>query len=283
MKRTKRAGSVSEYMAEVMRIRLDWKQKTRRGFDWQPWFRGESDSGWPTALQPRLYRSDEKIGKLLYDEQEMRLDFRRCGPQLSGDAQPKDAWEWYFVMQHYGAPTRLLDWSDGAFVALYFAVRNCTRRKKKVDAAVYMLDPWWLNAQAFKALPVRKKDRPAGVALPGWDEAKAYLSDDEFDSRRLGPRIPLAIDPSHVSRRLAAQRSRFTIFGREKDGLKSLGDDKKARLVCVPVTNASLRGIQSELKIGGISESTVYPDLEGFGRELNSAWQRRRLRDARAK
>jgi len=38
--------------------------------------------------------------------------------------RPENKWEWYFLMQHYGAPTRLLDWSDGALVlvALYFAL-----------------------------------------------------------------------------------------------------------------------------------------------------------------
>lgn len=274
MKRAKRIGSVSEYMAEVLRVRDDWKKKAKRGFDWQPWFRGESKGEIPTALQPKLYRSKAKVGRLLYDEQEMRLDFRRCGMQLVTEWQPENKWEWYFVMQHYGAPTRLLDWSDGALVALYFAVRNCAGQRK--DAAVYMLDPWWLNERVFKTLPIRRKDRPTGVALADWDEAEAYLP-DEFESNHLGPGMPLAIDPGHVSRRLAAQRSRFTIFGREKDGLKELGADKNASVMCIPVRAASFHDIQRELKIGGISESTIFPDLEGFGRELNGAWEWRRL------
>ena len=276
MKRTKRIGSVSEYMAVVMRVRRDWKKRADRGFDWQPWFRGESSCEAPTSLQPRLYRSKAKISRLLYDEQEMRLDFRRCGQQLSAETRPKDKWEWYFVMQHYGAPTRLLDWSDGALVALYFAVRRGANRRK--DAAVYMLDPWWLNEQGFKTLPVRRKDRPSGVALPDWDEAKAYLPEDELESTHLGPRMPLAIDPHHVSRRFAAQRSRFTVFGRDINGLKDLASEKGARVVCIPVKAASFHDILRELKTGGISESTIFPDLEGFGRELNLAWEWRRMR-----
>jgi hypothetical protein len=226
MQSRKRIASVGEYMEEVSRVRQDWKKKSRWGFDWQPWFRGESQGKEPTALQPKLYRSKARIGKLLYDEQEMRLDFKRCGMPFITEWRPENKWEWYFLMQHYGAPTRLLDWSDGALVALYFAVKG--RAGKKEEAAVYMLDPWWLNKLIFKTLPVRKKDRPSGVALADWDEAGGYLP-DELESAHLGPLMPLAIDPGHVSRRVAAQRSRFTIFGREKDGLKELGADKGAR------------------------------------------------------
>jgi hypothetical protein len=44
-------------------------------------------------------------------------------PSLS-DERPRNSWDWYLLMQHSGAPTRLLDWTEGALIALYFAVRN---------------------------------------------------------------------------------------------------------------------------------------------------------------
>ena len=40
------------------------------------------------------------------------------GSALIAERPPRNAWEWYSVLQHYRAPTRLLDWSDSAFVAL---------------------------------------------------------------------------------------------------------------------------------------------------------------------
>ena len=104
-------------------------------------------------------------------------------------------------MQHYGAPTRLLDCSDNPLVALYFAVANNTG---KHDAAVWTIDPSWLNHKLGKKI--------VGVMLPDWEEADLYLRDLEqaFDG---GPEatvdLPAAIDPPHVDRRLAAQSSRF--------------------------------------------------------------------------
>ena len=78
--------------------------------------------------------------------EEMRVEFRRRGAQLITERQPVDKWEWYFLMQHHQAPTRLLDWSDAALVGLYFAVSpRCKGDEQSADAVVYMLDPWWLN------------------------------------------------------------------------------------------------------------------------------------------
>jgi hypothetical protein len=56
-------------------------------------------------------------------------------------------WDEYFLMQHYGLPTRFLDWSESALVALYFAVGAEPRRHEPSDAAVWMLDPWWFTSE----------------------------------------------------------------------------------------------------------------------------------------
>ena len=32
--------------------------------------------------------------------------------------------EWYSLMQHYGAPTRFLDWTYSFFVAIFFAIEE---------------------------------------------------------------------------------------------------------------------------------------------------------------
>jgi hypothetical protein len=238
-----------------------------------PWFRGEENADWPTALRPKLYRTKHKLKEVLRQEQDLRLEFKRQGSQLAGEGKPADHWERYFLMEHYGVPTRLLDWSDGALVALYFALRP-TRGSH--DAAVYMLDPWWLNKLVYRELPIAKEDRPVGTALPDWDEAKPYLSEDEFENEYIGPRFPLAIDPSHVARRFAAQRSRFTIFGRGVDGLAKICakvPGSECRLCRIPIRRSAVATIRRDLAMCGISESTIFPDLDGLGRELNAMFQ----------
>lgn len=107
------------------------------------------------------------------DEDEIRIDFERVGIQLV-QREHGDNWDWYFLMQHYRAPTRLLDWIGGALLALYFATKDNSKerelRKKAgraaCDAAMWVVDPAWLNWVSIKTKLILLKDS---------DEAKSYL------------------------------------------------------------------------------------------------------------
>jgi hypothetical protein len=160
--------------------------------------------------------------------------------------------------------TRLLDWTDGALTALYFAVEPIARREdEKHDAVVWMLDPSWLNDQTFK-----KRDEAEGVALPEWELSQEYLP-EIFEGRKLRRTSPIAIDPSHISKRVAVQRSRFVIFGKKRDGLMEVAmATTDPRLIKLSIAYDAIRPIQKELETCGITRATVFPDLDGLSREL---------------
>ena len=195
--------TVEDLLRTVARYKEEWAAGGDYDAEWVPWFRGEANAEWPTRLRPRLYRGASRtkteVKQLLYADQEIRLAFKRSAAQLThGNAL--DHWGQYFLMQAYGAPTRLLDWTDGALAALHFAVQPRARasdREGTAHAAVYMLDPAWLNAKTFRK---GKPPRSQGVALSDWYEAERYLSSDELNNGRLRPRVPLALDP-RTSRR----------------------------------------------------------------------------------
>ena len=131
------ARNVEEFIACVDEIRKIFEFEKED--PWDPWFRGQMKAGW--ELIPKLYRGDYlEIHNREIDD-EIREEFITRTPILS-ESKPADEWEWYFLMQHSGAPTRLLDWTDGALLALYFAVKENTGKN---DAAVWVLDPWKLS------------------------------------------------------------------------------------------------------------------------------------------
>jgi hypothetical protein len=253
-------GSISEFLQRVSGVHRKWFNGERF---WQPWFRGLGDVNW--ELQPRLYRVNREINQLLDEEEELRSEFRRRGMQLiSGERPPQSEFEWYFLMQHHGVHTRLLDWTDGSLTALYFAVEPFAQRDtEKHDAVVWMLDPSWLNKKTF-----RKRDDAEGVALPEWDLSKEYLP-VIFEGNRLRRTFPIAIDPSHISKRVAVQRSRFLIFGNKRDGLMKVARaTTNPRLIQLRIAYDAIRPIQKQLETCGITRATVFPDLDGLSREL---------------
>jgi hypothetical protein len=263
-----------------LKLKEQWKEVEPF---WKPWFRGHADADW--QLKPKLYRDGElNIDKLFRFEEELRGEFKRRGSQLAeGLRLPDhdDEWGWYSLMQHYGAPTRLLDWSDGALIALYFGLRETAKDdhanatgKGPSGACVWMLDPYRLNLLSFYP-----SDDAFGVALPDWEAAEEYVPEN-FLGEKLLREYPLAVDPPHVFRRLSSQQSHFTVFGTKADGLAELASENENGkrknpylLEQITIPALAIPTIKSELELSGISEATIFPDLEALSRELQSVWR----------
>lgn len=258
---------VSDFLSIVTKIRSEWPQDEDvdcKGDEQAFWFRGQHEAPW--GLSPKLHRPEYKHA----DENEIRHEFQSRGLQLIQGRIPAAPYEWYFLMQHYEVPTRLLDWTDNPLMGLFFAVYENTSGS---DAVVWVVDPWWLNG-VNKEL---KRKKIVGPMLSDWKEAEAYLPDLEgaFAGDEVKKKFPAAIDPPHVDRRLAVQGSHFMIFGKKRDltKMKELVGGKNARLAKIIVDKRALGRIESELENVSINVSTVFPDLVALGRHLKNRWR----------
>ena len=266
--KTESASSVEEFVKKASEVTRRWFPNENEA-PLLPWFRGQEKAEW--ALVPKLYRP--KPGDL-QTEYEIREDFTTRAPALSDYIKPTGHrvitnWEWYFVMQHYGAPTRLLDWTDGALIALYFAVRA---NQGDFPAAVWMIDPWWLNKTVIHKDEVIPPADP-GI-LPEDRKTVAPWLPLRFKKKQRLPKLPVAIVPSHTMRRISAQRSCFTIHGTEHDGFGQLtARDKHARLVKITIPSWEVKQIRRSLDACGIDETTIFPDLEALGRSVTLSWK----------
>jgi hypothetical protein len=272
--------SLGDFLGTVEQIRKRWKKTDGEDL----WFRGERQQYGTSRLKPKLYRESFKKGggrlkELLELEVGLFGDFQRCGGPLC-DRLPQDEWEWYFLMQYYGGPTRLLDRSDGALMALHFAIRDYPRAAG--DALVYVLDSNWLAGHLDDGPEYNRIEtiwRAYSKRHPDSDKeewVESYLP-QETDVRKdiALPKVPLIWDPSHVTTRFAAQRRRFMIFGNDPDWLARLAA-KRGKLCAITMKHRFIPEIKRELRSAGVTESVIFPDLDGLGREQSQLWEDRR-------
>jgi hypothetical protein len=227
---------------------------------WHPqepkWFRGESD--FKTALTPTLLRGFAPHENAL-------LQMFRARASGFHDAVPmrEHTDQWLFLARHARLPTRLLDWSESALIALYFALKEST-------PVVWMLNPLDLNDLSYtnppktppREFPLPWHDPGGGGANPAFENLRGAWEQDRY-----GATLPVAIYPTYVHPRLKGQRSCFTIHGKDKRGLDELLADKSIlkRYVVDPACRPSMR---RELTVLGITDSVVFPDIDGLANEF---------------
>jgi hypothetical protein len=307
----KTAKSIGDVLALVGEARAEWKLKD----DEEMWFRGEDAKHQQSTLQPKLYRhlpaDVELVSKnILREENYLSEEFSRCGAQLYEHDQVED-WDWYFLMQHHGAPTRLLDWSDGALMGVHFAVSGDQNSTK--GAVIYVIDPFRLSDDiddlpATKVIAkawhdYRRMRRRRDKSWPrSWDEiyipgmhslnTRATKSRKTAESTKGAtkpkpvrpdlPDAPLVLEFPQITRRVAAQRSRFMVYGRDKNWLTRWSKRPDSRIWRIFIPKSGIPGIRAQLRDAGVTESVIFPDLDGLGRELDQLWdslkKRRSLR-----
>jgi len=246
---------------------LELVEQLQRSAGHSLWFRGCGKS--KHRLVPSLYRHPTVSTQPELEALERQLMVRFRQRSIPYHARNlSDDWEALFFMQHYGVPTRLLDWTENPLIALHFALMLAPRssRRKGIHyggaAAVWVLDPVVWNKAALKHVSY------SGAPLvPGDEELKGY------SPRTTGTPMhshPVALYGAHNSSRIVAQQGVFTIFGANKGAMEKLvknGAFPPKALTCIVIDANRISRMRKSLLNQGITESVVFPDLEGLARE----------------
>ena len=206
------------------------------------WFRGHSDLSWRLAPSALRYETEDERNTALA----LIADFRRVGEiKLARPPSFDEPLKWVQLAQHYGLPTRLLDWTESPTVALFFACQNDKR-----DGVVFMMNPVDLNRASFPRKP---------RALDAHADAKViarYLSLAGSDSNARLKTV--AINPVWNSERIVVQKGMFTLHGTDYD----LDNQQAPSLVAVPILREAKPTLQRDLERIGVDEMSLFPELE---------------------
>lgn len=209
------------------------------------WFRGHADVNW--RLVPGLGRNPDHLAR----ETEIIKRFVQLSVPHLTEAIPTSDWEWIFLMQHYGVPTRLLDWSESPLAALWFATSDAGMAH--ADGAIWCLAPLELNRQA-KFRGKLENELPGFGADPILD---GYLPDRQAEGQA---RIAVAATGLRNSRRIAAQLGNFTIFDRSSEPIEEVGNSQHIWRWIIPA--AAKVTLMDELRFLRLSELSFFPDLD---------------------
>jgi hypothetical protein len=238
------------------------------------WFRGCNNAA--HKLLPSLYRhrTKTKIGELSKLENNLVTRFRqRSIPFRTGTLA--DKWDYLFFMQHYLVPTRLLDWTENPFVAAYFAIIDAQLKVTKSGKMTFSKAAavWVLNPIAWNRHALSHQSFDEGILTPDDEELKGYKPGNAFKGMN---NFPVAIYGAHNSPRIVAQRGVFTIFGQNTEPMEkayiSQGFPQDS-LVKIVFEKNVLQKLRESIFDHGMTESVVFPDLDGLGREIRRAFE----------
>lgn len=136
------------------------------GADAEFWFRGQASAQF--NLLPSIFRQGQQYGQAI-DEGGMFADFRLRYPEMRQDHTT--VYEWLSLMQHYGNPTRILDWSTSLAIGLYFAIDSML----ETDGALYVLDSKVFNQHTDATWQIDSYYKELVQARTSWGYIRALI------------------------------------------------------------------------------------------------------------
>lgn len=255
-------------------------------------FRGQADHKWP------LVTSIERISRTMgceprkCAENELRMigEFKKHAPlyfdkRMLPDPKSDSIVEWLSIMQHYGSPTRLLDFTRSLYIALFFAVQESL-----TDASIWAVNPSRLNERHRDGFSFNGKTY--NPSFSGTNDEKLGLVDDVVFPALVAatPKLIVDVNPNYSNERLKSQLSLFLVpldvnapfmenlcrsldFERIPVGMEyeSWPRNPSSAFFCNEVALIKFRidhachdSMRRELEYMTIDCSKLFPDLTGF-------------------
>lgn len=171
------------------------------------------------------------------EERTMRDFIKMSVPHM--DLRDMSPWDQWTTGQHYGIPTRFLDWTENPLIAAYFATENIPQN----DVVIYVTDRTQFNSKTEEL-----------------GDVFSFTDDDNV----------LLHVPSYINARIIAQKGVFTVH---RDPTLPLDQTEINGVPCkvdqLIIPQKAVRGFANNLDWFGINRSFIYPGLDGLAHYLD--------------
>ncbi|BEM97742.1 TPA: FRG domain-containing protein [Serratia marcescens] len=280
-----RIGSVVEFVTKVFSI------KREKGCAY--YFRGHSDYRY--ELVPGIYRKGK--GWINHEHKLFREIMLRCPVEFRGNST---TFQNLVKMQHYALPTRLLDITTNALMALYFACVGEAEKKQDGEVMVFNINEseikYYDDSEVSLLSNLSKQDYLFSLddkSRPKNREGLRVIQDISINKRRImdaakrdGCYIEsvyfydfqkvVCVKPEMDNPRIIRQDGAFLLFGMDREKKMPpiippayLYNHPEGKLI---IKSESKESIIAELESLGISSSGVYPEIEHVASHIKNKY-----------
>ncbi|MBK7926716.1 MAG: FRG domain-containing protein [Bryobacterales bacterium] len=227
------------------------------------WFRGVTNRSF--GLTPGAYWRQE------YDELENLIYLVQEGRSYCQVGELDD-WRTYYLAQHHGIPTRLLDWTESFTSALFFALDGWDG---ETTPCVWIVRPDLLNEQSisWRGVITPEQNKELNIWLPRSiaQGRKRIQSEGYWYDNGL----PVAIYPRRENARVIAQQGTFTVHGTEREGLEEWVlsfENPNEVLHRVDLEGIDGTAVMGQLRALGVKRHFIYPDVDNYVKHLRQVF-----------
>ena len=226
-------------------------------------FRGHAKAEW--GLETAMERTDF-IQLYKGIEAEFVSEFQRGARNyLVGDQLPEHLIEWLAIMQHHGAPTRLLDFSKSPFIAAYFAFEQAHFLPERMIAI------WGINVDFLREKALVELKKYFGEEL---ETTKGLINEKIFEAifYRNDTSLIFPVEPFRMNRRYSLQQSIFVSTGNSYESFMTqlgfLGAEICKAVIKIEMPATLQKEVLRDLQKMNLNRASLFPDLDGYAASL---------------
>lgn len=232
-------------------------------------FRGQASSDWrlESSLERCLGRNWSAANARKFEDYSLTRFQPKFHLYDGENAEPISRLAWLSLMQHYGAPTRLIDFTESPFIALYFALETIDPKilQSCLDAkmAIFALD--YSRMMDASLAFIRSKDSKFDVTRLSLQSRQ----DDVFENfvDRYSYEIVWATEPQRINKRLDRQSGCFLVAGDRARRIEDLITQPiyaEIGLTKFTIPVQLFPNLYALLRKMNLTSKSIYGDLQGL-------------------
>lgn len=233
-------------------------------------FRGQADASWSLASSlERLLEhvwSNEDFDIKKYEDYTFRRFVGKYRLYSKDAISPASKLETLSLMQHHGVPTRLLDFTESPYLALYFAMESYNPFKGN-DFALYAIDCTALMKHSL--LMLRESDGSFKHDLASLEDDKDAVFDDVVERTTLD--LLWITEPKMMNRRLDLQSGTFITSINTRVKIEDAIMNPKyagVEMTKYRMPSQMYEHVYALLRQANVTSKSIYGDLDGLGRSI---------------